>query len=270
VRNNPGGGDIAISDAEIAAARDAFAKIQIYVSEYEQRSSALPVSVRDKIALQVKLQQAQHLARLYSEAAVGKTQATDAEMAAYLAEHKELSGEAKRAHAEQVLLRAKSGEEFAKSANEFSEDPGNKGGSGEPQGGAYRDVPRGTMVEPFETAALSLEAGQVYPTLVESDFGFHIIKLDRKDAGESGTYDVRHILFATTVPDPDNPGGRELPVKAYVKAQIEEEKQQLLIAETVKTNEVTVPVDFSLPTAAPKTAVKRKSASTKRVVRKRR
>ena len=268
-RNNPGSGEIAIGDAELAAAKDAFAKYQIYVAEYKQRSAALPVSVRDQIALQVKLQQAQYLARLYADVAVWKTQATDEEVTAYLAEHKELSGEAKRAKAEQVLVRAKNGEDFAKLANEFTQDPGNKGQNGELHGGAYRNVPRGTMVKPFESAALSLEAGQVHPTLVESDFGFHIIKLDRKGDGSSGTYDVRHILFSTTVPDPENPGGRELPIKVYVKNQIEAEKQQTMIAKAVEAADVTVPSDFSLPAPASTTAVKKKTPPTRRIVRKR-
>lgn len=125
------------------------------------------------------------------------------------------------------------------------------------------------MVKPFESAALSLEAGQVYPTVVESDFGFHIIKLDRKEVGSSGTYDVRHILFSTMVPDPENPGGRELPVKVYVKNQIEAEKQKTMIAEAVKAAGVTVPSDFSLPEPATSTAVKKKTPPTRKIVRKR-
>ena len=268
-RNNPGSGEIAVSDAEVAAAKEAFAKFQIYLSEYKQRSPVLPASVRGQIDLKVKLQQAQYLARLYADAAVLKTQATDGEVAAYLAEHEELSSDTKRVKAEQVLVRAKNGEDFAKLANEFSQDPGNKGENGELHGGAYKNVPRGTMVKPFEAAALSLEAGQIHPTLVESDFGFHIIKLDRKGVGDSGTYDVRHILFSTTVPDPDNPDGRELPVKVYAKNQIEAEKQKTMIAEAIEAAGVTVPSDFSLPSAASTTAVKRKASPTRRVVRKR-
>ena len=268
-RNNPGRGEVSIGDDEVAAAKDAFAKYQIYVSEYKRMSSVLPVSVRDQIAFQVKLQQAQYLARLYADVAVWKTQATDEEVAAYLADHKELSSEPKRAKAEQILARAKNGEDFAKLANEFTQDPGNKGQNGELNGGAYQNVPRGTMVKPFESAALSLEAGQVHPTVVESDFGFHIIKLDRKEIDDSGTYDVRHILLSTTVPDPDDPNAREIPVRTYVKSQIEAEKQKAMIAEAVKAADVTVPSDFSIPSPASTTVVKRKAPSTRRVVRKR-
>ena len=268
-RDNPGAAERELSDDEIAAVREFFAKTQIYTTEYLQRSMALPVAVRDKVALQVKMQQMQFLARLYADSIAGNLLATDDEVAAYLAEHKELSSEAKGAQAEKVLVRAKSGEDFANLANEFSQDPGNKGQNGEFHGGAYENVPRGTMVKPFESAALSLEAGQVYPTLVESDFGFHIIKLDRKVAREGGTYDVRHILFSTTVPDPDNPDGREIPVKKYAASQIEAEKEKRSTAEAVKAAGVTVPSDFSLPSPAATKAVGRKTPSTRRVVRKR-
>lgn len=268
-RDNPGAAERELSDDEIAVIREFFAKTQIYSTEYRQRSAALPVAVRDKIALQVKLHQAQFLARLYADSIAWKMMATDDDVAVYLAEHEELSSETKRAQAEKVLARAKSGEDFAKLADEFSQDPGNKGQNGEFRGGAYKNVPRGTMVKPFESAALSLEAGHVYPTLVESDFGFHIIKLDRKGSGEGGTYDVRHILFSTTVPDPDNPDGREIPVKKYAASQIEAEKQRTLTAEAVEVTEVTVPSDFSLPSPAATTAVKKRVPPTRRAVRKR-
>src|SRR4029077_4272548 len=86
----------------------------------------------------------------------------------------------KRAQAQQILDRAKAGEDFAALANEFTQDPGNKGPDGQPQGGLYKDVPKGRMVAPFEQAALALQPGQVSPDLVETDFGFHIIKLERK------------------------------------------------------------------------------------------
>jgi len=47
----------------------------------------------------------------------------------------------------------------------------------------------------FEAAALALQEGQVSPELVETSYGFHIIKLERKLGKKAGsdaeTYDVR-------------------------------------------------------------------------------
>src|SRR5439155_17548730 len=128
--------------------------------------------------------------------------------------------------------------------------------------GIYKDVPKGRMVQPFEDAALSLEAGQVYPELVASDYGFHIVKLERKlgpspnkdakdkdakGAPAGDTYDVRHILISTGYKDPDKPNAREMPVKDYVRGKLEEDKQKNLVAELVAKNNVQVPDDFTIP-----------------------
>src|SRR4030095_11072137 len=67
--NNPQMKDREISEDEKTQARDIYAKIEIYKEEYENKVSAgeIPKELQDKINLQVKLQQAQYLARLYSD-----------------------------------------------------------------------------------------------------------------------------------------------------------------------------------------------------------
>lgn len=256
--------DREISEEEKTQARDIFAKIRIYEREYEQKAAAGELSKEfiDKANLQVKLQQAQFLARLYSEKLAEKIKVTDEEIAKYIAEHPELDPAQKRVKAQGILDRAKSGEDFSALANEFTEDPGNKGPDGVDQGGIYKDVPKGQMVAPFEAAALALEQGQVAPELVETDFGFHIIKLERKLEAKSGkdakaetapgaengeTYDVRHILISTGFKDPENPTAREVPVKEYVRSKLEEEKEKILLEEIVASNNIQVPDDFTVP-----------------------
>ncbi len=80
---------------------------------------------------------------------------------------------AKRKKAEDLLKRAKAGDDFAKLAKENSEDPGSKD-----NGGEYT-FPRGKMVPEFESAAFSLQTNQV-SEIVTTQFGFHIIKLSEK------------------------------------------------------------------------------------------
>lgn len=254
--SNPQMKDREISEEEKKQARDIFAKIEIYEKEYDDKVDAgeLPKEFQDKVNLQVKLQQAQFLARLYSEKMAEKVKVTDEEIEKYIAEHPELDTSAKKTKAEEILNRAKGGEDFAALANEFSEDPGNTNPQNQQKnGGLYADTPKGRMVPAFEQAALALEPGQVAPNLVETDYGYHIIKLEKKGEGKdpSGepteTYDVRHILISTGFKDPENPMGREMPVKQYVKAKLEEEKEKKVIDELVASNHVTVPEDFTVP-----------------------
>jgi parvulin-like peptidyl-prolyl isomerase len=264
-KGNPEMADREISEDERKQARDIFAKVNIYQDEFLQKAAAgeLDPTFIDKTNLQVKLQQVQFLGRLYSEKAAEKIKVTDEEIQKYIDENPELNPEAKRVKAQGILDRAKGGEDFAALANEYSEDPGNADpASGEKQGGIYKDVPKGRMVAPFEAAALALEPGQVAPELVATDFGFHIVKLERKlgpstakkddktaapaEAGE--TYDVRHILISTGAKDPDNPMGREMPVKDFVRGKLEEEREKKLIENLVAQNNVSVPDDFDVPT----------------------
>jgi peptidyl-prolyl cis-trans isomerase C len=80
---------------------------------------------------------------------------------------------AKRTLAEDVLKKAKAGDDFAKLAKEYSDDPGSKD-----KGGEYT-FPRGQMVPEFESAAFSLNTNQV-SDIVTTQFGYHIIKLSEK------------------------------------------------------------------------------------------
>lgn len=254
--SNPQMKDREISEEERTQARDIFAKIEIYEKEYEDKAASgeLSKEFQDKVNLQIKLQQAQFLARLYSEKMAEKVKVTDEEINQYIAEHPELDTSSKKAKAEEILNRAKAGEDFAALANEFSEDPGNTDPQTEAKkGGLYSDTPKGRMVPAFEEAALSLEPGQVYQGLVETDYGYHILKLEKKGEGKDAagqpteTYDVRHILISTGFKDPENPMGREVPVRTYVRAKLEEEKEKKTLEDLVASNHVEVPEDFTVP-----------------------
>ena len=81
---------------------------------------------------------------------------------------------AKHKKAEDLLKRAKAGEEFTKLADEFSEDPGVKQNHGEYK--FSRDDP---LVPEFKAAAFALSSNQV-SDIVTSQFGYHILKLSER------------------------------------------------------------------------------------------
>jgi peptidyl-prolyl cis-trans isomerase C len=81
-----------------------------------------------------------------------------------------------RAEIDSVLKQAKSGADFAKLAQEHSQD-----GSAA-QGGDLNYFPRGQMVPEFDKVAFELKPGQI-SGVVQTQFGYHIIKVtDRKPA----------------------------------------------------------------------------------------
>jgi peptidyl-prolyl cis-trans isomerase C len=82
-----------------------------------------------------------------------------------------------QAKIEDILKRAKSGEDFAALAQQHSQD-----GSAQ-QGGDLGYFPREKMVPAFSEAAFALKPGEI-SSVVTTQFGVHVIKLtDRKPAG---------------------------------------------------------------------------------------
>jgi peptidyl-prolyl cis-trans isomerase C len=73
------------------------------------------------------------------------------------------------------------GEDFATLAKTYSEGP-----SG-PRGGDLGYFRRGQMVKPFEEVAFSLKPDQT-SEIVETRFGYHLIKVDDKKPAKKMTY----------------------------------------------------------------------------------
>lgn len=115
-----------------------------------------------------------------------------------------------RARAEGLLERITAGEDFAELAREFSGDPGSAALGGDL--GWFR---RGRMVREFEEAAFSLADGQV-SDVVQSDFGFHIIKVERMRPGERN---ARHILIVPEQTDEDLSTAHEVAMQIRQQAE---------------------------------------------------
>ncbi len=88
-----------------------------------------------------------------------------------------------RKKAEDVLKQLKAGGNFGELAKKYSEDPG----SGK-NGGSLGFIGRGRTVPEFEKTAFSLPKGAT-SDLVQSSYGFHIIRVDDKQAAHLKTLD---------------------------------------------------------------------------------
>ncbi|MGZ8252387.1 MAG: SurA N-terminal domain-containing protein [Methylophilaceae bacterium] len=86
--------------------------------------------------------------------------------------------------AEEVLAEVKKNPaQFSELAKKYSQDPGSA-----EKGGDLGLFGRGSMVKPFEDAVFSMTPGAV-SDLVESEFGYHVIKLTEV-SGEAQSYDA--------------------------------------------------------------------------------
>lgn len=123
-----------------------------------------------------------------------------------------------RAQAEALLERVRAGEDFAELAREFSGDPGTA-----QLGGDLGWFRRGRMVREFEQAAFSLTDGQI-SDVVATDFGFHIIKVERMRPGER---QARHILIVPGKSQEDIAAARETALEVRRRAEAGESMNAL-------------------------------------------
>jgi len=105
----------------------------------------------------------------------------------------EARAEARR-RGEQVLEELRGGASFEVLARRYSEDPGSR-----EQGGDLGWFRRGRMVPAFENTVWMMRPGDV-SGLVETDFGFHIIRLERARGAER---QARHILIRPAISTDD-------------------------------------------------------------------
>lgn len=94
----------------------------------------------------------------------------------------------RRAKAEELRRRAAAGEDFARLARVNSDDAATR-----ERGGDLGTFARGTHARAFDDAAFALKVGGV-SAVVETEYGFHVIKLARREA-------ARAVAFSEAAPE---------------------------------------------------------------------
>ena len=97
------------------------------------------------------------------------------------------------AEAKAIISALRDGENFAELAKEKSTGP-----SG-PNGGALGTFRRGQMVPAFETAAFNLASGSYSDTPVQTQFGWHIIKVDDKEIAPAPDLEAMRTQLANNL-----------------------------------------------------------------------
>ena len=121
-----------------------------------------------------------------------------------------------KAEIDAVLKQAKSGGDFAKLAQQHSQDPSAA------QGGDLGFFPRGQMVPEFDQAAFSLPVGQV-SGVVTTQFGYHVLKVtDKKPA--------RTVPFEEAAPQ----------IKQYLEQQKKQETADAFITGLKKKSKIEI------------------------------
>ena len=137
------------------------------------RASITPTPQQIEAHYQTNLQQFSNPEQVHAQHILLKTSEKDAA--------------AVRQQAESILKEAKApGADFPALARKYSEDEASKG-----SGGDLGFFGRGSMVKPFEDAAFAMAPGQT-SDLVQTDYGFHVIKvLEKRGAGQRTLAEVK-------------------------------------------------------------------------------
>lgn len=119
-----------------------------------------------------------------------------------------------KAKADMLAARARKGEDFAKLANENTDDPSGKG-----SGGQLPPFGKGQMVPEFEEAAFSMAPGEIRGP-VKTQFGYHVIRLVAKNPPHTRSLDEVRAQLSSEL--------------AEKRAELETQRRAAALADRIK------------------------------------
>lgn len=186
IKANELAADIVISDAEVQAYYEE--NLADYMSEESLKIEYLELKQAD-FASNIDVDDAE-IEQLYQQ----ETDALAAQQERRAA-HILITEEARsRNESEQLIIelqnKINAGEDFAELAKRYSEDPGSA-----ENGGDLGFVEKGAFVAEFEQALFSLNEGEV-SDIVETEFGYHLIRLEEMRTPEAEPYEMARERLA--------------------------------------------------------------------------
>ncbi len=164
-----------------------------------QQMNLTEEGIKDEMARDSAIRQ------LVDKEVAGKVTVSDEETKAFYDSHQEMFKQPERVRASHILVtvakdasqadreaameqikdiqkRVNAGEDFAELAKAHSQCPSAQ------KGGDLGFFRRGQMVKPFEEAAFALKPGEV-SDIVETQFGYHLIKVTEREEASTASYD---------------------------------------------------------------------------------
>jgi peptidyl-prolyl cis-trans isomerase C len=125
-----------------------------------------------------------------------------------------------KAKAAELLEQLQKGADFAELAKTHSKDPGSAG-----RGGDLGIVGKGRMVAPFEEAAFALKSAGELSGIVETGFGYHIIKLEERMPETAAAFEeVRDLLLQEVQTKARNDARNEAARELFSNVKLSEEE----------------------------------------------
>lgn len=142
------------------------------VKAFEEAAYSMPIGV---VSVPVRTKMGFHLIKVHSRKPNPGVAQVSHILIAYPKDSTATSRQETLARAEEVYKKVQAGEDFATLAKQYSDDRGSA-----EKGGELPEFGPGVMIEPFEKAAFALNTPGEVSGLIETRFGYHIIKLKTK------------------------------------------------------------------------------------------